>query len=530
MDLNAFQIQAPAGAKTLEIEFQVIGSHDADFQFGGNSRNVVSVEWTRSLLYPAAYAVSAVTVAASLKLPTDWQSASALQIQKVQDGWIEYGATSLETLLDSPVIAGRYFRRFDLDSVGARRPVTLNVVAEDASQLEASAQQVQAHRNLVQQADLLFRARHYSHYDFLLAIGDHMPWFGLEHHESSENGAKADYFKDWDKAIRERELLPHEFVHSWNGKFRRPADLWAPNLNVPTRNSLLWVYEGQTQYWGWVLAVRSGLVTAEQERDALANVAAWYAHDAGRSWRSLQDTTNESAIGSQRKKPWYDWQRGWNYYSESALLIWLDADVLIRQLSDGKKSLDDFAREFFGRDDGRIAPLLYTFDDVVAALNTIQPFDWKQFLRERLDRTQVDVALDVLNRAGWKLEFGEKESDSVKANRGPDDPQQDLRFSLGIAINKKGELTDVAWDGPGFKAGLAPAMQLLAVNTLAYTPERLAVAVTSNKDGKMPLELLIKDADQFRMIRIDVRGGLRYPRLVRIESAPDILSSILAPR
>jgi predicted metalloprotease with PDZ domain len=470
-----------------------------------------------------------------VRLPAGWQQASALRVaQQRREGeteLLEFQRVSLETLVDSPLFAGAHLRRVPLEAPGSARPVVLNIVADTPELLrEISEEQLQAHRRLVEQADRLFGARHFAKYDFLLALSDQLGGIGLEHHESSENGVKPGYFRDWAKRAGSRELLPHEYVHSWNGKFRRPLDLWTPHYNLPMRNSLLWLYEGQTQYWGKLLAARSGLVSAEQAREGLAQMAATAAHRAGRVWRSLQDTTVEPSSGRRGAMPdWRNWQRGADYYDEAAL-VWLDADTLIREKSGGQRSLDDFARAFFGMEDGRVQPLTYRFDDVVEALERIQPHDWRRFLRERLDRHEPQAPLDGLERAGWRLSWAETESEFARHNEA-EGRAEDFAYSLGLYLKRDGHVDGVLWDSPAWSAGLSRAVQLVAVNGTAYKAERLAAAIAANKGGQAPIALLLKEGERYRSITLDYRGGLRYPRLTRIEDRPERLDAeLLAPR
>ncbi|WP_231012898.1 M61 family metallopeptidase [Ideonella azotifigens] len=540
-DPFAFHLNVPAGVSELQLAFQ----YTAPVKHGGDrisiTREMLGVEWETVLLYPAGPAAAAIRVKPRLRLPVGWQPATALRSPAGQparageDGWVDYAEVGLETLVDSPLFAGRYTKRIELDPPGTPHAVALNLLADEPGQLVATAAQLAAHKALVQQADKLFGHRPYRQYDFLLALSDEFGGIGLEHHESSENGLEADYFSDWDKAIRGRELLPHEYVHAWNGKFRRPADLWTPHYNTPMRNSLLWVYEGLTQYWGHVLAARSGLSTPEQARDRLAAVAADAQARSGRVWRSLQDTTNEATLGPGHTAEWEDWQRSSDYYDEG-LLLWLDADTLIREKSGGKKSLDDFARSFFGRTpqqraDGSIQPLTYTFDELVTALNALQPHDWAGFWRERLNRTGTVAPLDGVSHAGWQLRWRTEESRFSAQERGWSGPEgderpQDMAYSLGLRVTSDGKLDQVYWDSPAFQAGLAAGMQVLAVNERSYRPERLTAAVTANIDGKAPIQLLVKDGDHFFSARIDWRGGLRYPALERVSATPDRLDAI----
>jgi predicted metalloprotease with PDZ domain len=528
VDMYAFHLTVPAGAHSLDVEFQFLSATDDNQGRIVTTAEMLNLQWLSVVLYPAGYFSRQIAVEPSVRLPDEWQFATALEIASTAGATTMFKQVSLEVLVDSPMFAGRHVKRFDLDASGPV-PVRLNVFAERADLLEAKPEQIDAHRALVTQAYRLFNSHHYDHYDFLLALSDHFGFSGLEHHRSSENSAGAPtYFTEWDKNPDTRELLPHEFAHSWNGKFRRPADLWTPNFNVPMRDSLLWVYEGQTQYWGYVLAARSGLVTKEQALDQLAYVAAIFSHRPGRGWRSLQDTTNDPVVTARRPIPWRSWQRGEDYYSEGELM-WIDADTLIRELSNGQKSLDDFARAFFGVDDGQwLAAKTYTFDDVVAALNAVQPYDWAGFLRARLD-SHDGPPLDGLSRGGYKLTYTDKESDYLKkieARR----KYADFTFSLGFSVGRENKLSDVLWDGRAQAAGLSVGTQLIAVNGEAYDKDRLMAMITAAKTENAPLEFIVKNGSRYSTVRIGYHDGLRYPHLTRDEAVPARLDQILAPR
>jgi predicted metalloprotease with PDZ domain len=406
--------------------------------------------------------------------------------------------------------------------------VTLDVIADKPELLEAKPEQIAAHKALVQQAYKVFGSHHYDHYDFLFSLSDRMGGEGLEHHQSSEDGTQPKYFTDWDKSPAGRDLLAHEYTHSWDGKFRRPADLWTPNFNVPMRDSLLWVYEGQTQYWGYVLAARSGLLSKQEALDAIALTAATYDHRVGRSWRAMEDTTNDPIIAQRRPLSWLSWQRSEDYYSEGQL-IWLDADTLIREKTGGAKSLDDFAKAFFGVENGSFVTKTYTFDDVVAALNGVYPYDWTKFLRTRLDGHGHGAPLDGVARGGYRLVYTDKETEyqkSVEARR----KSTDLMFGLGLSVSKDGKLTDVQWDGPAFKAGLTEGVEIVAVNGETYSGDALKDAVKAAKGTAAPIELIVKTKDEFRTVRIDYHDGLRYPRFERTAATPARLDDILTPR
>jgi len=528
VQVYAYHVNAPQGASTLDVEFQFLSPGMGDEGRVVMTPEMLNLQWNQVVLYPAGHYASQITIEPSVQLPEGWQFASALEIASGGGDAATFKPVSLEMLVDSPMFAGRYFERVMLDEKNAK-PVALNIVADSAEMLKYKPEHIEFHRELVRQADRLFGPRHYNHYDFLLALTARMGGIGLEHHQSSENGTVTNYFTEWDKSVDARSLLPHEYVHSWNGKFRRPADLWTPNYNVPMRDSLLWVYEGQTQYWGHVLSARSGIWTKDNALEALAMTAATYElQRVGRLWRPLQDTVNDPIIAMRRPAPYRGWQRSEDYYSEG-LLVWLDADTLIRELSKGRRSLDDFARNFFGIDDGgSITAVTYTFEDVVAALNAVQPHDWAAFLRDRLDKVGAGAPLDGLERGGYRLAFTETPTEYFK-NAESRRRITDLTYSLGLVLNRDARIVDVVWNSPAFDAELTVGTQIMAVNNLAYDADRLKKAVTAAKDGGA-LEMIVKNGDHFRTVKLLYRDGLRYPRLERDSATPARLDQIFAQK
>jgi predicted metalloprotease with PDZ domain len=526
-DVFAFHVAVPSGVASLVVEFQFVSPLDTNEGRVVMTPDMLNLQWGAVSLYPAGYFARQITVASSVRLPDGWQLATALETASTDGSMTTFKPVSFNTLVDSPIFAGRYFKRFDLDPNGPV-PVRLNVMADEPALLEVTPEQLEAHRALVRQAYQLFGSHHYDHYDFLLALTDHMGGIGLEHHQSSENGTAPDYFTNWARLVDRRNLLPHEFTHSWNGKFRRPADLWTPNFNVPMRDSLLWVYEGQTQYWGFVLQARSGLMTKQQALDAFAATAAIYDHRVGRQWRALQDTTNDPIAAMRRAMPWLSWERSEDYYSEGQLL-WLDADTLIRERSGGRKSLDDFARAFFGVDDGSYVTSTYTFEDIVKALNGVQPYDWAGFLRTRLDGHGPGAPLDGIARGGYKLVYTDTPTDYFKDSE-TRRRVNDLTYSLGIVVRNDGRIADVLWDGPAYKNGLTAGAQIVAVNGTAYDADRLKDAIQRAKGSGAAIELLLQTGDRYHMVRIDYHDGLRYPRLERDTGTPARLDDILTPK
>ena len=527
VDIYAFHLDVPAGATQLDLEFQFLSAVDTSEGRIVVTPEMLNVQWNSVIIYPAGHFVRQITFEPSLKLPDGWQFATALEPSSTIGPVTIFKPVSLETLVDSPVFAGRYAKRVELDA-SASVPVRLNIFADRPDLLEAKPEHIEAHRALVAQAYRLFNSHHYGHYEFLLALTDRMGGFGLEHHQSSENGTVPTFFTEWDKNPDTRTLVPHEFAHSWNGKFRRPADLWTANFNVPMRDSLLWVYEGQTQYWGQVLTARAGLWTKEQALDALADMAAVYAHRVGREWKSLADTTNDPIIAGRRPIPWRSWQRSEDYYSEGQL-VWLDADTLIRERSGGKKSLDDFARAFFGMNNGSFVPVTYTFEDVVNTLNSVEPYAWAEFLRARLDSNDPEAPLAGLARGGYRLIYNDTPSDytrKAEARR----KVTDLTFSLGFIVGRESKLTDVLWGGPAYAAGLTVGTQIVAVNNISYDSDRLKDIIKGARATNEAIELLVKNGERYSTVRLDYRDGLRYPHLQRIPEVPARLDQVYEPK
>jgi len=523
----AFHLTPPPGAKTIELSFQDVTPVKDDEGRVVVTPEMLNVEWNQVVLYPAGYFVRDIPVQASMTLPDDWRFGSALEVAAQDGATTRFKPAPLDVLIDSPVLAGAHFKQIDLDP-GGPAPVRLDMVADSPDLLEIKPDQLAAHKALVQQAYRLFGSHHYNHYDFLLSVTDQLGGVGLEHHRSSEDGVDPGYFTEWDKYAGDRDLLPHEFTHSWNGKFRRPYDLWTADDNTPMRDDLLWVYEGQTEYWGYVLAARSGLLTQDLTLGALAETAARFDHVPGQSWKALQDTTNDPIVAQRAPQAWPSWQRSEDYYQDGQL-IWLDVDTLIRQRSGGKRSLDDFARAFFGVDDGSFTEVTYTFDDVVAALNKVEPYDWAAFLRTRLDSHAAGAPLDGLARGGYRLVYTDTPTDYEK-QLDEQEKRDDFRYSLGFLIKTDGKLSGVLWDSPAFKAGLTVGGEVIAVNGVAYDPDRLKAVITDAKTSKQPIALLIHTGDHYRTVSIDYHDGLRYPHLEKIGAGPALLDAILAAK
>jgi predicted metalloprotease with PDZ domain len=529
-NVYAFHVDVPDGVSTIDASFQYMSGRTDSEGFEMTDR-MMDMEWSKVVLYPAGYFSRGITFAPSVTLPSGWQLGTALETASQSGDTTTFKPVTLNNLVDSPIYAGEYFKRVDLNP-GGDVPVHLDIVADAPKYLEMTPEQLKVHRALVTQAVKLFGSHHYDHYDFLFSLSDQLSGNGTEHHQSSENGLGADYFTAWNEAAPDRDLLPHEYTHSWNGKFRRPADLWTPNFNVPMGDSLLWVYEGQTQYWGFVLTARSGMWTPEQFRDAVAmDVANYERNREGFQWRTLEDTTNDATAARRSSLPYRSWQMSEDYYS-GGQMMWFAVDAKIRALTHDKKSLDDFAHTFFGVDNGSYVTKTYTFDDVVAALNSVAPFDWASFLRARVDALNPPLASDFAS-TGWKLVYTDKESEYEKQyNSRPQSPRHLYNFawSIGLTMGDKGDINDVRWDGPAFKAGVSTGATLVAVNGKDYSTDVLKSAIAAAKDSTAPIQLLLKYQGGYRTVSVDYHGGLQYPHLVRVEGTPDYLDEIMAPR
>ncbi len=531
VDPYAFHIDVPEGATEIEASFQWLTQPDSSSWRVVMTPSIVNMEWEKALLYPAGYRSTGITFAPSIKLPEGWNYGVSLETTSFENGLATFAPVDLYTLVDSPMFAGEHYRRIDIDPNG--EDVHLNIVADNAANIALTDEQIGLYTNMVTQADRLFGSRHFDRYDFLLALTDQLGGIGLEHHRSSENTHGPNFFTNWSASAGARDLLAHEYTHSWNGKFMRPADELTANYNVPSENSLLWVYEGQTEYWGEILSARAGLHTKEQTLITMAENAAFYQNQPGREWRNLQDTNNHNLLGYRVPGQWPSWMRGTGDYYREAALVWLDADTLIRELSRDRKSLDDFARTFFSPEgtDGSWTPQGYTFDDVVAALNAVQPYDWATFLRTRLDAAgpEAEAPLDGLARGGYRLTYVEEPNAAEKAMWGS--WGSDFRYSLGFTLTGANQrISGIQWGGPAFEAGIGVGWDLIAVGDRVATPEALRNAVAAAKSGDAPIRLILRQGQRIRTVELNYTGGMRYPRLERIEGTRDRIGDILSAR
>jgi predicted metalloprotease with PDZ domain len=521
-DVYAFHVDVPEGVKALEVEFQHLSPTEGDQGRVTMTPDMLNLQWEKMALYPAGYFVRNIMITPSVTLPAGWQGATSLDVARRSGSRITYKPVSFETLVDSPMFAGRYYREIELAP-----DVDLNVFADRPSDLAPTPAQIEAHKRLVDQTmKLVGGARHYDEYEFLLGLTDSLGGIGLEHLRSSENTHPRTYFTEWDKGSAGRDLLAHEFIHSWNGKYRRGADLFTPDYRMPMRDTLLWVYEGQTQFWGNVLSARSGMMPVEDVKAELARTAAYYDTLPGRKWRPLIDTTHDPIVAARRPKPYSSWQRSEDYYSEG-MLIWLDVDSMIRQQTGGQRSLDDFARAFFGVNPGDEGVLTYNFDDVVRALNGIAPYDWASYLTQRVERVG-EVPLDWIERGGYRLVYRETPTPYF-TSREKDRDMLDLTYTIGVTIGDGGEITGVAWDSPLFDEGVTTGTKIVAINGREYSNDDLKGAITAAKVAREPIRLLVKKGDLYQTVALDYHEGLRYPALEKVGTGPSTLDALLAP-
>jgi predicted metalloprotease with PDZ domain len=525
LDGFTIHVDVPAGATEISVELDFLSpaTFEGGFSAGSSATDKLAIiSWNQVLLYPKGWKSDDINYSASLKLPDGWKFGTPLPVASQSGNEIKFATVSLTTLVDSPVITGEFLKVVPL----AQDPLTeMDIASDSAAALNPPPEVWDHYKNLVEQAQRLFGAHHYRDYHFLYTLSDHVAHFGLEHHESDDSRVDERALVDDAARKMSASLLPHEYVHSWNGKFRRPADLATPDYQQPMQDDLLWVYEGLTNYLGFVLTARSGLLTADQDRDDLAITAFALDHTPGREWRNLQDTADAAPQLYFSPRAWESWRRSTDFYDEDTL-NWLWVDVIIRQQSKGAKTLDDFCKLFHGAPSTGPTVKTYTFDDVVNSLNQVAPYDWRAFWTERLTNHGPGAPLGGIEGSGWKLVYDDTPSDMMTGMAGmyhfvP------AAFAVGLVLNDDGAISDTTEGTPAAKAGIGPGMKLVAVNGRRFSPEILRDAVKATKNSNTPLELLVENTDYYKTYKIDYHGGEKYPHLVRDESKPDLLGEIL---
>ncbi len=523
-EMFVFHLEVPSGASEIDVDATYLAPTDSRSFTAGPSitPNLVVLAWNTVLLFPPGKDTNDIMVEGSIKMPSGWTSASAL---KQTNG--KYERASLTTYIDSPVILGRYLKTVDIPS-GTAPQHRINIASDSSAALETPSTFANDYAKLVAEAGAAFGAYHFRKYDWLLTLSDHVAHFGLEHHESSDNRMPEATLDDEDTRRALAGLLSHEYVHSWNGKYRRPAGLLSPDYQTPMEGNLLWVYEGLTQYMGQLLATRAGLWSPEFYRENVAAVAAGFEIQPGRTWRPLADTATGAQLLIGAPDAWRSLRRSADYYDE-AILLWLEADSIIRKQTNGRASLDDFTRRFHGGNTGKAEVKPYTFDELVATLNAIAPYDWRKHFEERLSSVSQHAPVGGLTADGWQLAYDDVENVTIKVNE-KRRKFQDLTFSLGITLREDGTVRDALLGLPAAKAGIGPGMKIVAVNGRKYTKEVLRAAIREAKTSTTPIELLVETDDFYRTHAVDYHGGMRYPHLVRIEGSKDQLVEVLRAR
>jgi predicted metalloprotease with PDZ domain len=528
VDMYAFHVIVPEAAGAIDVSLDAITSDDSAGAGGpAASSNLLDLNWNAVVLYPQGAASDAVQFVPSVELPAGWKFGTALASTHVSGDEVEFAPVSLTTLVDSPLIAGLHYRRIDLPTAPGMPAHEMDLVADSEADLEMKPEDLAAYEKLVAETGALFGARHYRQYHFLYTLSDQVGGHGLEHHESNDSAAAERTLLDPDLHLLYADLIPHEFAHSWNGKYRRPAGLATRNYQEPMIGDLLWLYEGLTDYLGNLLAERSGLTSPEQYREALASTAASLDHRSGRSWRPLEDTARSVQSLRMMGSQWSDWRRSLDYYPEGQL-IWLEVDAIIRQQTHSKRSLDDFCRGFEGGQSGPPMVVPYTFDDIVRALNDVAPYDWASLLRDRVGSTSTHAPLGGIERDGWKLVYNDHPNAFTMAAEKVW-KFEDFSYSLGFTIDKDGKLDDVIVGSPAYQSGLGPGMKLIAVNGRKWTPSVLHAAIKAAQGTAAPIDLLVENAQFFQTYSILYHEGDKNPHLERVSGEPDLVNYLLTP-
>lgn len=521
VEMFAFWCDIPKGVTSVDVAFD-----DGAQWATTSSASLARIKWNRLLLYPRGVLQTQISVTGSLKFPSGWQYATALPVKSEDANEVSFSTVNLETFIDSPAIIGKYFKKVPLTDSGTLHEI--DIAADSQEALEYKPETLAGWKELVRQAHVAFGAEHYKSYRFLLTLSDMGGSEGLEHHQSSEDGVALNAFKGGEPLYDLGDLLGHEYAHSWNGKYRRPAGLATPDFEKPQSGELLWVYEGLTQYLGYVLPTRSGLWSQEVFRETIADTAAQMVEQSGRNWRPLVDTARAVQFTYPSPRVWMNQRRRVDYYFEGSL-IWLEADVLIRTKTNGKKSLDDFFHVFHGG--ANTGPMVkpYTFNDVVAALNTVMPYDWAGFLRTRVYEIRSQAPLNGITMGGWKLEY----SATPNIRTGGSETVHNTRNyfgSIGISVDEYGTITDLRADSPAAKAGLAPNMRILAKDDKPMSLDDISAAITAAVGKTEPIVFTVDRAGEKETYSIDYHGGLKYAHLVRDNSVTDVISEIGKPR
>ena len=526
-EMYEMRVDVPSGANSVTVDLDFLDPVGTGQFSGGGSMTprLALISWNSVLLYPASASSESVTYEPVLRVPSGWKYATGLTTTSTSGDEIHFEPVTLTRLIDSPVLIGAYLRKVDLPSSSPYRH-TIDIAADSQAATVTPDDFAASYGRLADEARALFGAEHFRHYDWLVTLSENVEHFGLEHHESSDDRTHEDILAEEASRKSLAGLLAHEYVHSWNGKFRRPSGLAVANYEQPMTGELLWVYEGLTQYLGKLLDYRSGLWTPEFYRESLALTVSGLSPNAGRAWRPLGDTAVEAQLLYGAPREWSAYRRSVDFYEEGVLL-WLDADMTIRKLTGDKKSLDDFCRRFHGGSDGDPVMKTYTFDDVVRTLNDVAPYDWASFLNQRL-RSTTSAPLGGVETSGWRVIYNDQPNDALTAGE-KRSKFTDYGTSLGIWVAEDGRVTDVLPGSPAATAGLVPGSKIIAVNSRRYSTDALRIAVRDSKNATGPLQVIYSAGEFVNTANVDYRGGLRYPHLEKIPNTPDRLAEMGKP-
>lgn len=528
VNMFAFHVHVPADVTMLDVHDDFLATAGASgFSAGAStSDNLAMVSWNEVMLYPQGKAAADIAVSPSVTLPDGWHYGTALTPTGTDGVTTHFATVSLEQLIDSPLLSGRYFKEIPLAPEVTPKHY-LDLAADGPEDLAITPEMVSAFSNLVRETGALYASRHYASYHFLVTLSDQVAHFGLEHHQSSDDRVPEKTFINPNLSLLAGGLLPHEFTHSWNGKYRRPAGLLSPDYQTPMQGDLLWVYEGLTEYLGDVLTARSGIWTEQQYLDSLANTAATLDNRPGRTWRDLQDTATAAQTLYGAGSQWDNWRRSVDYYPEGEL-VWLQVDTIIRQQSHGKKSIDDFTARFHGLG-GNTGPKVvpYTFDDIVSNLNAVEPYDWAAFLHKRLETKAPHAPLGGIENAGYQLVYRDTPNAFMQARESLGGV--DAWYSLGLLVTHTGVIRDVLINSVAYKAGLGPGMKIVAVDNRQYDDSLMHDTIRDSKGSKTPIPMIVENTGYYRVVNLDYHDGARYPALERVAAKPDMLLQILKP-
>jgi len=533
LDMNAIRVRVPRGSDHLDvtIESGLSTEGGGSTSAPASSEHLAVVKWNEFLLLPQGIDADTLSAVATIIVPVGWSIASALDSKPLATGGYEFETTSVAHLVDSPVQLGRYSRRINLRGAEPNPSLqhSISIMADSSAAIVIPDGFEKAYSSLVAEAGTLFGSRPYRHYIWLLTLSHvFSERDGLEHHESSDNRDRADALTEPACCEGLAELLAHEYVHSWNGKYRRPYGLLSPDYQKAMDGSLLWVYEGMTAFWSNVLSARAGLITTEHYREMLAQAAAAFDTETSARWRPMADTAVAAQLLYRSTRAWESRRRSTDFY-DASVFLWLDVNAEMQARSKGHVTIDDFARRFYGGSSGSPQLKPYAEQDIYDALSAETSNDWRAFIHRHLNSTGSEVLLAALERTGWRLTYSRDENAWVEYLQ--KDNKSTLRqWSIGVNLDKDARITDVIDGRAAARAGASPGMTIVGVNGERYSVEVLDAAIAEAQTTHNSIALLVESNDFFRTLSVAYYDGPRFPHLLRIDGSPDTLLPLLEPR